>query len=723
MKEEINIKRLTFLNALVTTASLIGTALLLIYALKRLGFSTSLFNTAPKWLPWAMLAAAVVFELLLIGRIFSFIERLHSRGLIVLTAVLFLLMGVIYVLILRYYPVLQITDALAMYDEAFAFAKEPGRVHQAGELYTYYEYFGNNYFLTLVFAGLIRLMTSAGIKDVYMGLNIFNCLCLMTGCLFGFLAVREACGMKTAVRVLVLLLLNPTFYVLSTWLYSCTVSIPFMTVSIYLAVKAYKAKHAWSMILCGALIGVFSMVSYYLRPTSMFPMIALVVVCLMLLIGRSLPKKRILAGFAAIVIMIAGLLSTKVAVQPVIDRHFSEVSALNFPIEHWLMLGSAGNGSNTVSGMQYTMSFAEKSEKAAACRSAALENYRNLGPVGTAKLWIKKIGITFSDGFSDMDVRSRETEQYSPFYRFIAGDHKEFLLLYSRAVRIVTFLMMMYVGFASFKRGKFNQFTVFAEIIFLGGLVFYALWEAKGVYSVPFVPVMLMIAAGDEEIKPLVFENKKRGRLCKAAGPMLAGAFILLSVFAFNSVCGEELYRENVIIYSGKNSFIGRENITEDGISQSFSTDQAINNITLFAAQNGEVDPEAGYYFRLLDDSGNVLAEATFTAEKIQADNAVFSFSEVGGSGRETYTIETGKLADGREGGISLLYQKHIVVDRYKGVYRVAGEERGEDLLLKVRKSWKEPYMTIPQYVVSAVLLTILLLLLARPAAPRKKDI
>ncbi len=566
-------------------------------------------------------------------------------------------------------------------------------------------------------------MTSAGMEDVYLRLNIFNCLCLLAGCLFGFLAAREACGLKTAVRVLTLMVLNPTFYVLSTWLYSCTVSIPFMTVSIYLGVKAYKAKHACSMILCGALIGIFSMVSYYLRPTSMFPMIALLVVCLMLLIGRTLPKKRILTGLAAIVTMIAALFSTRIAVQPVIDRHFSEVSDLNFPIEHWLMLGSAGNGSNTSSGMKFTISFKKKSEKAAACRIAALKNYRDLGPVGTVKLWIKKIGITFSDGFSNMDVRTAETEQYSPFYRFIVGDHKELLLLYSRAFRIVTFLLMMYIGLMSFKKRHFNLFMVFAEIIFLGGLFFYALWEAKGVYSVPFVPVMLMIAAGDEEIKPLVLNKKVKIRLRKAEAPLLAGTFILLSVFAFNSVCRTELYRENMIINSTKNSFISWEKITEDGISQSFSTDQAINNITLYAIKDGEADQKAGYYFRLLDGSDHVLTEETFTADKIQSNKAIFSFSDVGGNGRETYTIETGKLADGREGEISLFYQRHLLVDRYEGVCRMAGEKRGEDILLTVKKCWAEPYMSIPQFVVSTALSALLILLLAQPAVPRKKDL
>ena len=145
--------------------------------------------------------------------------------------------------------------------------------------------FGNNYFFILATSSVIRVLYSMGISDVVPCLQAINAEAMLLGVLFTWLLVRDSFDIKAANRVLLLCALNPLFYGFTFWYYSNSISIPIMMAIPWVALKGYRAlrqpiPRTVRMLFWGAVMGLLVFLGYEIRPTAIFPFIALCVIAL-----------------------------------------------------------------------------------------------------------------------------------------------------------------------------------------------------------------------------------------------------------------------------------------------------------------------------------------------------------------------------------------------------------------------------------------------------------
>ena len=82
---------------------------------------------------------------------------------------------------------------------------------------------------------------------------------------------------SAAARGLVLFVCNPVFYIMTFWVYSNTLSIPFAMLLFYLGVCLYQTENRKRKLLLGCIGAFVAVIGYQIRPTAVFPVLAFLV--------------------------------------------------------------------------------------------------------------------------------------------------------------------------------------------------------------------------------------------------------------------------------------------------------------------------------------------------------------------------------------------------------------------------------------------------------------
>ena len=125
------------------------------------------------------------------------------------------------------------------------------------------------------------------------------------------------------------------------WIYTCSFSIPFTAAVIYFGVRLLKEESWKDRVISAILFAVFGITGYYIRPTVVIPMIAFAF-CYILdhLIGKKKIKESI-QSFG--IVLLIGIVVSH-GISGLNQSYFETVSAQKYPITHWLMMASHGDG-------------------------------------------------------------------------------------------------------------------------------------------------------------------------------------------------------------------------------------------------------------------------------------------------------------------------------------------------------------------------------------------
>lgn len=615
--------------------------------------------------------------------IYLLTERLGSRGLYVVATILFASIGLTLAFILANFRAIPTTDSWVMIDAARYLASNPEKIIDGSSPYAiYFGAYSNNYFLTIVFMHLYRLFDTFGIQDQLMPLYIINSAAILLAVLLTFLFVKEVRGLRPAVRVLALLALNPLTCAFVTWVYSMTMSMPLMMGTIYCGMRAYRSASRGRSLLFAAAAGVLGCLSYYVRPTSCIPLVAFGLLAFLVVLDRpkTIGKASVLASVCLAIMLVLSL-----SIPRIFSGYFApEVQDRNFPIEHWLMMGSHDDGVVNKPDQAFMWQFDSYEERKASAGEAALENYRSLGVSGTMQLFFRKNTFTFCDGFSDLGGRMNECVRFPVLYDYIAGYRNGPLRIYCQAFRIATYLLMLLAAVRLLRKGGEGIFELLCPFVFMGGAVFYCIWEAKNVYSVPFVPVMLVTAElGLQSLGSAA--RKEMGRI--GNGQYVAGCtyallgLALLSVAFYYPFCKQDYARERFRART-LNTFFSHaiDGLKEPGneVLQGISGNDVFNRVEIRADSSGNGDSLAVYVVDLLDENDAVLYSTALTANDIEGSWLTFDItSEVATDRCTNLRI---RLQDDGERRIDFLLRSTLALDRLPGHLVVDGIEQNNDL-------------------------------------------
>ena len=560
----------------------------------------------------------------------------------------------------------------------------------------YIKAYGNNYLLIIITKWLIKMAMQFDL-DVVLFLTICNALLMTTGLIIAFCLIKRFYGQKNANKLLLLVVLNPLYYMLSLWNYSASVSIPIM-MSILSLLFTILGESKIKDSVCSVLVGGLAVIGYYIRPISVFPMIAFCVVITLKLINdwiltRQRPKREEVLHFAVCLTSIfLGVLLTAAIVNTSIDRYFQDVKQSNLPISYWLNIGSQGDGTLTGEGFQesiYDNSFQleELDNNSTNYLQKTIDNYKELGFGGTTQLFTSKTITTFSNGYPILISRIFTGRFSRWIYKLVFNPlFKVYALSYRM---MIAFGMVSFCAFglmAKINTDKHSLFKLTLLITLLGAIVFYFFWEAKDDYSLPFMLIMTMLS-----LKGFNAFEKKASKLVGKKSTILSTMIIAASfILLVSTSWGVPVNGTNTtIIINGTTNGITNwdENLYfTDEITQTFVTDHNFNKITIDIVPPDDPKEISKYMFTLRNGSENIVSktEVSLSSDESKSIKEKTIVLDVEKCQPGRYTLEIEKEEKQKE-SIIFYSGDNYYLDSYRGTLTVGNKDYVDDLSMTIK--------------------------------------
>lgn len=616
--------------------------------------------------------------------------------------------------------IIQNTDSFEVQDQAMAIAK--GILKSVDyKKSAYFRKYGNNDLYLLQCIGMYRFCQHLHIRNWSKFFALFNMACIDSAILMSCGTIAKLKNRRTALRVYLLSVLNPMNYLFIHWTYTCTFSIPVMMLSVCLAVyvRRRRGQHTVRKALCIMLMGLVTVIGYFLRPTAVFPTIAVVLCALLYRIPSAkdhISKQNALPvrdeenkealrnagrrafrrancrkwGYRVVVLALtvcmmggtAKLIKTDTA-------RYNTNNEYNFPLEHWLMVGITGNGRLSSEDMKYTSAFPTKEEKKEADRAAIREALHKRGAFGTAIFLLRKIGVTWSDGTDEYYQRTSQSENSQiVLYQLVSGADRGGLMLYCQAFRILLLLFAIIGIIREICHGAKNWYFAVFTVTVLGGLVFYMFWEGKPVYSLPFMPFLALLGSWAwNPMSRAYYENVEQSRAARRTERIIIVAILAVTVGIVGFHTREILYEPEYTTWSIVNSSPAIRTMVPlkagDEMTQDFYPAYRFNRILLVNRQNNRSN---GLYFITVSRGNNDIVHLMANSMDMQGEEVILKFGDVTPKRGERFRITIENISDTHQ-SIEWGVRKCYVLSQYKGRRYLNGRAQVGDTLMDVYES------------------------------------
>lgn len=630
------------------------------------------FATQPRWILALLTVCMVLYLHYFLRCMWSCLgkmtEKRHRRTRVVLIlSALFL-----QVFFLLYYR------SSYLFDNAFV-TGGASSLAQSGQVAPEAVYYLSSYPNQNAYVMLTALLWKAGSAlgmsrgTIPLLLNLVNMLCLDSAVVLFFLIIKESKPDITQDRwtfLHLLMFLNPFLYIGVSYYYTITLSMPFVMLLFYFYVKYLRHdsyKGVWIPIGMGVTLGV----GYLLRATTIIPAIAIAFG--LLLFGKR--RKKDLLVLLTALLCIAG-----------IGRINSACIGLDtkdtaFPATHWIMMSMTPPGSHNAEDESYTASYATAGEKKQAVAERIVEKAQNMSGWDFAALLLAKIKNTWGSGASAYTVYLEHCLGTGAGYQWIFGNHRDFMILYHQGYYLLLLCWILYDVVLSVIRSKTDSYV--CQLTFLGAVFFYTLWETGAQYKLPFLFVLMLLAAHGMDERVSVGKSVKK----RAVARIPFGVCLLFLAFFFvkNVPVFTELKTEenNLVITQ---ILANEEFELRDGeiLEQTFQTDRSFNQIIFQWRNSGEAS-DAVYMAEVCDKEDNVIYSRQIEGTQPGGGAVLMPFDLVQPRQREEFVIRIYKTAGSRGSNLRFVTYKMGLYDAYPyGTFTLNGQEQTRDMLLAV---------------------------------------
>lgn len=437
---------------------------------------------------WKLILLALIPVLFLVFiSAYRLIKKSSDRGKLIIGLVALAVMAVLQLVIAMSVSFIGNHDSYEVMDQALAIASGSQSQVNYSRIFYFQKYSNNNFFILLC-VGVFKLARLFGVREYVRFMTVVNIIFMDLGIVFLVWAVRTAKDKTAASYVMLLNAINPLMYLFVGWNYTATMSILPMMASLFLLVLLnYRQMSTKKQMLFCAILGFTAAVSYLIRPTAFFIIVAYLVYRLIRIIGGYFSKKR-LALFAASLVVFAvsftGLGRASRALNP--DQ------SKDFPVAHWIMIGADDNGRAKGNHSAFTKHFhTEEQMKTGDLERIKMINKRR-GTKATVLHYMKKPILSWSDGAAEYYERFEIIKGAdASVYSALAGEKSPWILVYCQAFRIVTLLLAI-AGICVLIRKDDDMLECVVMITLFGAQFFYVIWEGKPAYSLPFIPLLLL---------------------------------------------------------------------------------------------------------------------------------------------------------------------------------------------------------------------------------------
>jgi len=391
---------------------------------------------------------------------------------------------------------------------AYAQGRDFSDAVQATEKHTTYFYqFPNNWAVLMILSVFYKAVNAVmGEIPVYAA-GLLNTAFIQLGLFFMFKCARLVFknNRKTALCIILMLGYAP-LYTYSCYLYTDSLSMPFVSAAVYLVIKAVKAESTKGFFgLCAAAAAVTA-AGYSVKGS-----LAVIIIASIIYLAANVPVKRFIPAAAMLIaatvvfnsVVIHGIaIGSGIATEEKLD-------AYRFPMTHWVMMGLKNEGGFDVDDHNFTKYQPDyETRKKESIR--VIKERISESSAGDMSLHIfKKLGFTWGDGTYYIKNHIRSARNGT--LKYIIGKGTK-ALIYFQSYHLMIILAMAASVLSGIRNGGKSSMSYIRLAVF-GITVFLLIWETRSRYLFNFIPLMLIMAADGIAYAPSAAEkilNKRK---------------------------------------------------------------------------------------------------------------------------------------------------------------------------------------------------------------------
>lgn len=587
-----------------------------------------------KMVPVFLLGTSFLLGFLLLGlfrRLIPILEKHEKKAVPVLFGVMVFLQVLTVICVrtsLRY-------DHLKIFDTAVSLL-EQGVISDT-HFSSYFMKYPNNIPICLFTYFWLRLAELFRIpREVWMEyIKLVNLLFMNFGMWCGYRILRRHQSASAALRYLMLILVNPLWYLLGEMYYTSTISLAFSMGAIWLFDSAGRQETLWKKYTQYALAGILLAAGYQIRATVIITAAALLIYAVLRI--RSFRRSR--EAFSVLAVLFGAVLM--LGAYKTAERHYAgfDPSQTGYPAVHWVMMSAQGEGQYNSADDAYTGSFSTKEERTRADLDRLKERLEQMGPGGLLTLFRNKLRVAFSDGDDDYASLFQTMREASPVQKYINGSRSDYLAVYLHSYHsLLCGLILLALVWRAF-RGKRGFLDVIALNV-CGAYLFYLIWEVDEAYSIPFMLMLLMLeAAGMEKLDGGFAKAREKLPALRHAPAAAACGLLMIAAGLVWVVSRTGAPVRNYSVLQDQET--SKDLLLQTEFSQTFRTGKAFDHIDLWVANWDGAANDSIYELRILDEAGTEVARAQMPGAQMPCIDAyTVAFEKVIPEREQTYTIQ-----------------------------------------------------------------------------------
>lgn len=571
-------------------------------------------------------------------------------------------------------------DALKVMDEALALFSQRGM--QAADLEGYFARYSNNYAMTIMTHWIIKIFRLIGIirpdfSNAVLLLQFVNIIFADTAFAGAYALLKRFVGDKAGAVFVIYMALNPLSYVWMPFYYTNTCSMAFAVWGAYLLISVFvrgidrkraddgeiplQGKNGFLCNICKcALAGILFAAGFEIRATVGIALIAAVITIGCFGEAEETGQERAKKTFLRIAVYLAVLffsMGITAGIYGKIENHYLafDESDSEFPMTHWIAMGLSDTGTFSPADEAYTMSFADREGKKEATVSLLKERAAALGPAGVAKLYFKKLAMTFGDGAGGYHSELNISRDYGLLWQIVYGVHRDPLLSVTQIFYLLSLVSGAGMAVLLWKR-KLHGALFFLPLLLLGSYLFQMIWEAGTIYSIgtmyvngcvtaAFIAGIFIKDADNRDKGKVVSGFWRERKRTKVFFYGLTGFCVLMCSLLVRSL----FVTEYVEVSMSVDQFLFQANeytALSEGmeIVQTFVTDKEFSTIALQVHNpEGEFN-DSLYSVRLCDGEGALIKEELLEGALIK-DYTFYPLAFSNETGVSNYEIRISKLS------------------------------------------------------------------------------
>lgn len=486
-------------------------------------------------------------------------------------------------------------------------------------------------------------------------------------------------------RWMILLLLNPFWYLGTSYYYTITLSLPFTMGFLYCFLSILEGKGRWSTaVLAGFLLGI----GYDIRPTAIvFATAAVLTFLYQLLLKKKFPWKKCFVQMG--ILLVTALLTGGILAYG--EKKYIGIDTTNsaYPTMHWLMMSATSPGGHNIEDEAFTDSFATHEEKVEADTKRFVEKLHNMGVTGYCRLAVTKVNRTFGDGLNGYIQFLTDGYGTGTVFDWLFGSHKDLCVLYHQGYYLFLLagiLCAVWRILRNFSIRTDDYGLYYLALTLFGAFLFYVVWESSPQYSIPFMGLMSVLSfAGFGE--PILLQKTVQNRCVEIAIPVFMLLLLIYGIIRYPLYVQTTQHFSKLSIDQLMETDKMEVN-DETPLYQPIDLNTPCNQL-VFQWRNYQENNNAVYQVDLLENREAIETEYIYASDSAYQGVGIFSFDTIIPDNEKEYAIQIRKIRGNKEHNLSFLVYDMYGYNPYPGGAIESVSKKGRDAALMFSLSFE----------------------------------